>query len=94
MTARMALPEGCYGLEMQDGKKYNADRNGRVLVADRHVGAVKNQYGPLGLIAVEEPHTLGTKLARICPNHPLTRWQAWSEHCPKCGAETQLEEQQ
>jgi len=92
MARRINMPPGCYGLEMQDGTKYNANRDGQVLVADRHTDAIKRQYGPTGLLASDESHTLGTKTFRVCPKHPLTRWQAWSESCPKCGSATELEE--
>jgi len=85
----MKLPPGCYGLSMQDGTPYNADRSGRVRVDDRHVAAVRAQYGPAGLIDAGDPQQLGTKTTQVCyACRPSRRWNAWNVHCPRCGAET------
>lgn len=92
---RVALPEGCFGLEMADGTKYNADRNGRVQVADRHASAIKSGfYGAAGVMTVSEPTVLGTKRHRTCFNcSPSRRWNIWTTDCPRCGASTSTEEQ-
>lgn len=89
IARRVKLPPGCYGLSMQDGTGYNADSRGRVEVADRHLGAIRAQYGPDGLIDAGDPQQLGTKTTRVCTVcRPSRRWNAWSERCPRCGAET------
>lgn len=94
---RVTLPEGCFGLEMADGKKYNRRRGADTIeVSDRHATAIRRGWaGQTGVVVADEPHTIGTRKGRWCTNCQPTRvWNAWNTHCPKCGAETVLEEQQ
>lgn len=91
--ARMTVPPGCTGFEMQDGRRYDADRRGRVNVEDRHINAVRAQYGPLGLIETGEPLNVGTKTTRWCRQcQPTRAWNGWNKVCPRCGADTIIEE--
>lgn len=93
---RVQLPPGCYGLEMQDGTKYNRHRDGSIQVSDRHADAIRRNWaGQTGVVVADEPHTIGTRHGRWCTNCQPTRvWNAWNKTCPKCGAATVLEEQQ
>ncbi len=90
---QMTVPEGCTGLSMADGTRYNADRTGRVRVADRHVRDVRAHYGPLGLIDASDPKVLGTRGTRWCTTcQPSRAWNAWTLTCPRCGATTHEQE--
>lgn len=95
MSARVNLPPGCYGLDMADGTRYNANRDGRVLVADRHADAIRaGWYGQAGVMVASEEHRLGTRTTRECRQcTPTRRWNAWNTECPRCGAVTTLSEE-
>ena len=96
MSQRMNAPEGCMGVTMADGTRYSTDhRTGQMQVDDRHVGAVRNHYGALGLINVGNPMALGTKGTRWCwACTPAGKaWQSWTTSCPRCGAATSNGEQ-
>jgi hypothetical protein len=89
----MIVPSGCTGLDLADGTRYHAGRDGRVQVADRHVPAVRRQYGTVGLISVAEPHRLATKRTRWCACAAGGRaWNVWTTVCPRCGAATTEEQ--
>lgn len=94
MSARVNLPPGCYGLDMQDGTRYTANRDGQVLVRDQHAAAIrKGWYGQSGVMVASEEHRIGTRITRVCTTcHPTRRWNAWNTSCPRCGAVTTLEE--
>ncbi len=89
--AKVTLPDGCTGLDMADGTRYDADSRGRVDVDSdhaRHVG--KSWYGSAGVMAGGERFSFGTKKTRLC--RPCKRaWNAWNEACPRCGAQTSEE---
>lgn len=91
---RVSLPEGCFGLEMQDGKKYNADRNGRVEVSAAHAAAIRRSWsGQTGVVVATDPQLMAAKAWRTCLEcRPSRRWFKWTSHCPRCGAETTLTE--
>lgn len=88
--AEVTLPPGCYGIEMGDGTKYDANRQGRVTVSDEHAPYIKSsQNGQLGIVS-PRGLTFGTKKGRRCA--PCARlWNAWSTTCPRCGQETEDE---
>jgi len=89
VSRTMTLPEGCAGLTMSDGRRYDADRRGRVEVADRHVDDIRSHYGALGLIDVADPKVLGTKATAWCLScRPTRAWQVWTTHCRVCGNPT------
>jgi hypothetical protein len=94
MAAKVALPPGCTGLDMQDGTRYNPDRHGRVEVSDLHADAIRHGwYGSSGVMVAVEPHAFGTKTGRMCVEcRPTRRWNAWTTTCPRCGASTLIEE--
>jgi hypothetical protein len=95
VSARVTLPPGCYGLDMADGTRYNANRDGRVLVADQHAAAIRSgYYGQTGVMVASEEHRLGTRHTRECTTcRPTRRWNAWNTRCPRCGAPTTLTEE-
>jgi hypothetical protein len=90
------MPPGCTGLDMADGSRLNADRNGLVNVDDRHATVLnKSWYARTGVMTAREPHVFGTKGTARCTNcTPSRAWNAWTTQCPRCGAPTHLEEQQ
>jgi hypothetical protein len=93
--ARVQLPPGCTGLDMADGSRVNADRNGLVQVDDGQRSTIRRSwYGSSGVIDATEPHNIGTKKTRWCFTcQPARAWNAWNKTCPRCGAATHLEEQ-
>lgn len=86
--AKVTLPDGCYGLDMADGTKYNADGQGRVDMSDDHSKYLKNSwYGQNGVMSAAQSLSFGTKKTKLCT--PCKRaWNAWSETCPRCGEPT------
>ncbi|HWB34547.1 MAG TPA: hypothetical protein VHA75_00830 [Rugosimonospora sp.] len=87
---RVTVPPGCTGLDMADGTRYRADRNGQVQVADRHADAIRTGwYGSAGVMAATNTTTLGTARTRWCSCVPGRKaWNAWTYTCPRCGAAT------
>jgi hypothetical protein len=92
-TTKVTVPSGCTGLDMADGTRYNAPKQGTSIeVDDRHAAAVKRSwYGGTGVISTNGlAVALGTKKGRRCG--PCGRiWNAWSDSCPKCGRPTEPE---
>lgn len=95
MGLKVNLPEGCFGLDMADGSRYTANRDGRVEVSDTHASAIKaGYYGQSGLLVATEPFAMGTKRVRWCTTcQPHRRWNAWNDECPRCGTPTSEEQQ-
>jgi hypothetical protein len=91
--SRVTVPPGCTGLDMADGTRYNADRHGRVQVADRHARAIRRGwYGDSGVMVVDEQHHLGTRTGRWCTTcAPARLWNTWNLQCPRCGHDTTTE---
>jgi hypothetical protein len=86
---RVTAPPGCRGIDLQDGTRYNANRQGVMQVADHHADVIQaGWYGQSGVMVGNEPHRLGTKVGRQCACSPLRIWNAWNKTCPKCGADT------
>lgn len=90
MTANVTVPPGCTGLDMQDGTRYNATRDGRIQVEPRHADAIKRGwYGQSGVMVAAEQSQLATKGTRWCVCAPGGRaWNVWTETCPRCGTST------
>jgi hypothetical protein len=91
---RVQLPAGCVGLDMANGKKYNAERaGGSVDVSAADAKYINTSwYGPgqAGIMRGAPSFVIGTRNGRWCT--PCKRlWQAWSEVCPKCGEATIVE---
>lgn len=86
--SKIALPDGCMGLDFADGTRVDADGRGRVDVPESYARQIgKSWYGSAGVMAGGERFSFGTKKSRLC--RPCKRaWNAWSETCPRCGAET------
>lgn len=93
--ARVTVPEGCKGLEMADGTKYNAGRDGRVNVTDDHAAVLgKSWYKAAGVMSASERFAMGTRTGRLCTScEPSRRWNAWNTSCPRCGADTITEQE-
>ena len=84
--AKVSVPDGCQGLDMEDGTAYKA-RAGQVEVTDDHARALRRgYYGQSGMITTQSTQ-LGTKAGRWCAPCKRT-WQAWSLECPRCGKPT------
>lgn len=86
------VPRGCTGLQMQDGTRYQARRDGRVVVDRedhaRHIERVSgNGGGQIHKSAVTGP--VGTP-AKHCTPCRFTAY-AWSTACPRCGGELTTE---
>ena len=90
---KVTVPPGCTGLDMQDGTRYTAPRQGgHINVHPAHVAAVKRSwYGDTGTIATSEGFSFGTRRGRRCPTCSRV-WNVWSTRCPKCTTETIVEE--
>lgn len=93
-TSKVTLPSGCAGLDMADGTRYDAPKQGTSIeVDDRHASAIKRGwYGDSGVISTNGlAVALGTKRGRRCPS---CSWlgNAWSESCGRCGTPTIPEE--
>jgi len=88
------LPDGCSGLDMANGKRYDASQPGgtvEMTSADaRYVN--RSWYGQAGVMHGGPQFTVGTRRGRWC--RPCRRvWQAWSSQCPRCGEATSLLEE-
>lgn len=87
---KVQLPEGCYGLDMADGKKYKANRpGGTVEVSSKDAHYIDTSfYGQQGIMTGRERFSFGTRKGQWCG--PCRRlWNVWNKTCPKCGAETE-----
>lgn len=79
------VPPGCTGLTFQDGTRAEANRDGRVVVDERHARAIEkadatNRIHRITAGCGGMPRVSG----RECRcGFMAYRWQA---HCPKCGA--------
>jgi Zn finger protein HypA/HybF involved in hydrogenase expression len=87
---RVTAPPGCRGIDLQDGTRYNVDRNGVMRVQDHHAAAIRvGWYGQSGVMAGTERHVIGTRTGRWCRTcSPSRLWNKWNKHCPRCGADT------
>jgi hypothetical protein len=83
---RVQLPDGCYGLDMANGKKYTADKpGGQVEVTERdskYIGT--SWYGQTGVMSGSQTLSFGTKRGRWCWTCRRL-WNSWTTVCHKCG---------
>lgn len=87
---KVQLPEGCYGLDMANGKKYKADKpGGQVEVSAKDAHYIDTSfYGQTGIMSGRESFTFGTRKGQVCA--PCRRlWNVWSKQCPRCGEDTE-----
>lgn len=84
---KVSLPDGCMGLEFADGTKVDG-RAGTAEVSEDHARQInKSWYRGAGVMRGGQQFSFGTRTGRICA--PCRRqWNAWSLHCPRCGAAT------
>jgi hypothetical protein len=92
--AEYVVPKGCYGLTMEDGTKYNADRSGRI----KDVTNANHQYH------IERNSSIGGgHIHRSTGNMPSKNSASmycrgckfvgygWQKVCPKCGEKMEKE---
>jgi hypothetical protein len=85
---RVQLPDGCYGLDMANGRQYTADPGGQVNVDAADAKYINTSfYGTAGIMRGGPQFSIGTRLGRWCAGCKRI-WQNWSTFCPKCSAET------
>jgi hypothetical protein len=91
MPVRVNLPDGCEGLQLQDGTRYDAPRaGGAVTVSDDHARWINGGDG--ALVQASGRQFLGTKRGRWC-EACRRLWQVWSVVCPRCGEATVPEQE-
>lgn len=88
---QVRLPDGCHGLDLADGTKYDASPGGVVDVEPGHARAIRRGwYGQNGVMRDGPQFSFGTKAGRYCG--PCKRnWNSWSTLCPRCGLPTHPE---
>lgn len=89
MSEKVALPAGCYGLDMPDGTKYSGKPGSTVTVEDHHAKQVqRSSNAHWGIISGRGVYTgIGTKRGRRCDDCGFLA-QAWSTACPRCAGHT------
>lgn len=86
---RIRLPEGCFGLDMPNGKKYTAKPGDYVNVSDAHARTILASSAARSGQVHGERFAMGTRTGRWCRScTPARLWNAWNAVCPKCGTET------
>jgi hypothetical protein len=92
MTERVALPPGCYGLDMPGGKKYTADKPGSTItVEDHHAKQIaKSSNAYHGIVSGGASYSVGTRTGRRCTSCGFLA-QSWSSTCPRCDGPTEAE---
>lgn len=87
------VPNGCTGLQMEDGTRYDAGRDGRIVVDRedhaRHIERVgHNGGGHIHKVNITAPrHTPD----RVCPQCKFVGY-AWQSQCPRCHVPMPLKE--
>lgn len=85
---KVTLPDGCRGLDMADGTKYNADGRGSVDMSAEHARYLKTSwYGQSGVMTTSQSLSFGTKKTMLCTACKKA-WNAWNKTCPRCGEPT------
>jgi hypothetical protein len=86
------LPDGCQGLDMQDGTKYTAPRQGGTVdMEPQHARAInRGWYGQSGTMRGGPQFSFATKGGRTCPACSR-RWHTWTLLCHACQVPTQPE---
>jgi len=88
MTTLSVAP-GCVGVELPNGKKIDADKNGKVIVDDPKVErfALKSGVGQMGAIArTTYNYSSAPGGTRVCTGCSF-RGFAWQDTCPRCECE-------
>lgn len=84
MTRFTVNNNGCYGIEMPGGAKYNADRSGHMDVDDRHAAAVASSMQAKRQWLGVTPWAFEGAAEKVCARCHFTAF-AFSETCPRCG---------
>lgn len=80
---------GCYGIQLPDGKKYDADRQGYIEVSDqRHLDWIQNSTvaRDVGLRVGQTDFQLRKQEGKYCPKCAFHA-HLWQKTCPRDGAE-------
>jgi hypothetical protein len=90
----ISVPPGCTGIELPNGKKIDANRQGKVTIDEpRDVRqAMKSGVAQTGVItrtALGFGHVKGG--GAECTGCFFTGWK-WQDTCPKCGSEMKIQE--
>lgn len=88
MSEKVALPPGCYGLDLPGGQKVTGKPGSTVTVEDHQAKLInKSSNAHYGIVSSGLSYTVGTRHGRRCVScHFLA--QSWSTTCPRCGEET------
>jgi hypothetical protein len=85
----VSVPPGCIGVELADGTKVDANKQGKVVVdhpqAERLLS--KSSLGKQGVISrtsIGFGHVKSN--TAVCSGCGFTGW-GWQKNCPKCSAE-------
>lgn len=88
---KINLPEGCTGLDFQDGTKVDGTSGSTVEVTESQARQIDSSwYSRTGVMNASQALSFGTRKGMRCV--PCKRvWNAWNDTCPKCGKNTQDE---
>ena len=83
------VPDGCTGVELPNGKKIDANRQGHIVIDDARDerSAAKSVFASNGVLsrtALGFGHVKGNSAS--CSSCIFTGWK-WQTICPKCGSE-------
>ena len=86
-----SVPAGCTGVELPNGKKIDANRQGKVTIDDaRDEKAVKKSFlskeGVVSRTAMGFGHIKRNTAVCVSPSCGFTGW-GWQTVCPKCDSE-------
>jgi hypothetical protein len=86
---KIQLPDGCYSLNMANGKRYDAAKpGGTVEVSSKDAHYISTSfYGQTGIMRGSEQFAFRGRSGRWCTSCKRL-WHAWSHVCPRCGADT------
>ena len=85
----LSVPPGCTGIELPNGKKIDANKQGKVEVNDPTVekfalNSTAGKMGALGRTAYS--FNVRSSKSKHCSSCAFTGWK-WQAVCPHCGGE-------
>lgn len=88
---KVTLPEGCTGLDFDNGSSVSGPQGSAVEVTDAQAREIDGSwYKRSNVMNSSQRLSIGTKGGKYCT--PCRRlWNAWNETCPKCGEPTENE---
>jgi hypothetical protein len=88
---KVTLPDGCYGMDFDDGSRVNGREGATVEVTDSQAAQIDNSWYSRSGIVNRQRLSFGTRKGKRCV--PCKRlWNYWSDSCPKCGEPTEEDE--